>query len=196
MSKTVQKFTETGARVQAYPKGKYEVWQPEGADPTSALIDLAQKVSRGRPAAYEDSAEGLEEFAQKTAEFFQSVQRHNESIGEGDAALIPDIESWAAYLSISRKTLLMYSRRNSQWSEYIEMIKTAIYSVKKDLAQRFKIPPVVMIFDMKNNAGYQDSLHIDTEVFEEQQARSTPEEIMKRHSDAVRPSPPDLSEFD
>ena len=87
----------------------------------------------------------------------------------------------------------MYSRRNDQWSEYIELIKTAIYATKKDLAQRFKIPPVCLIFDLKNNFSYTDSLHIDTEVPEERQTRSTPEEISARYRDAERPTlPPEL----
>lgn len=196
MGKIRKYDAETGIREQVYQRGrdKYEVWQPDAEDPTTVLIDLASQVVRGRPATYENSPAGLEAFSQRCAEFFQTIQKHNETLQPDSKPWIPDIESLCSFCRISRFTLMSYSKRNEEWAEYIELVRTTIYGIKKSLAESFRMPPVLYIFDAKNNNHYTDSATLDIGAAEEKGSlTATVEEIKRRYSHATKPElPPEL----
>lgn len=151
----VQKRTEDGDRIQAFPKGKYELMT--AGDPTTALLDMAITSLSGRPPAYSNDAEGLQLFQERTVEYFRHLKEVNEN-RETEQMLLPDIESWATFLQITRATIWNYRKlRGQEWQDYIERVKTVILAQRKDAASRFKTPPMVYVFDAVNNFGYQNT---------------------------------------
>lgn len=52
-------------------------------------------------------------------------------------------------------TILTYEKtRGEDWKQFIGLMKSAIVACKKQLAFRQKIPTVLIIFDLVNNADY------------------------------------------
>lgn len=149
----VQKRTEDGDRIQVYPKGSYEVMT--AGDPTTALLNMAIKSLQGRPPAYSNDTEGLRLFQARTVEYFRHLKEVNENRTE--QMLLADIESWATYLQITRATLWNYRKRGNEWVDYIDRVKTVILAQRKDAASRFKVPPMVFVFDAVNNYDYQNT---------------------------------------
>lgn len=130
--------------------------KPLETDDMTAILDVAITVSKARgckPAIYPATAAGLEAFKEQTINFFEYVDGVNRN-PEIERKLIPDIESWALYLGISRQTLWEYQKRNGEWKTTIEYFKNAIAAIKKQLALCGKIPPMVFVFDSANNHGY------------------------------------------
>lgn len=172
------KYNDDGFRVQVFPKGEYE---PMAAgDPVCALIDMGIKSLARKPAKYPEDADGLELFKTRTMEYFQHIYDAN-SAADGDR-LCPDIESWCCYLRISRRTLSTYYRtRDEQWRDMIDRIKDVILAAKKDLAGRFKMPPVVFMFDATNNHGYRNTnqIEVTTETEEKTAPRMSEEELQR-----------------
>jgi hypothetical protein len=125
-------------------------------DDTTAILDMIIDKSTermGRPCQYPNDKRGLEEFIQNTVSYFEHVNSIN-SNPDMERKLIPDIESWAVYLGITRNTILNYEGRGNAWYDVIQYYKNCIASVKKQLALNFKIPPMIMAFDFTNNHGY------------------------------------------
>ena len=58
------------------------------------------------------------------------------------------------FLGITKQTVLNYAKRSQDWADTIEYIKESILAAKKQLAFRFKIPPVVYLNDVSNNHDY------------------------------------------
>jgi len=132
---------------------------PLETDDMTAILDMTiqQSTARlGRPCIYENSKAGLEQFIQKTIDFFEYVNGINQN-ADMERKLIPDIENWAVYLGITRNTLLNYEQRGVDWRDCIQFYKNAISAIKKQLALTYKIPPVVYVFDATNNHGYVNS---------------------------------------
>lgn len=73
---------------------------------------------------------------------------------------IPDVESFAVFLGISREELMGYE------GEELFYILTRIAGAKKQLAMCGKIPASVFTFDFKNNHGYGEKLEKGTEASE------------------------------
>lgn len=149
------KYDQDGNRIQAYQKGQYEVMT--AADPITDLIDMGIK-SLGRKPTYAPTPEGLQIFQEKTIEYFNHLKALNAAREDGEAMLMPDVESWCVYIGITRMTLSTYSRtRDADWKDFIARTKDLIMSVKKDMAARYKMPPMFFIFDAVNNFGYQNT---------------------------------------
>ena len=130
--------------------------KPLENDDTTAILNMAIEVATarmGRPAEYPASKQGLEDFIQRTIDYFQSVNATN-SNPDMKQKLIPDVESWAVFLGISRVTLWKYAKRNKEWAETIDYYKTVIQATRKQLAACYKIPPAVFVFDSVNNFDY------------------------------------------
>lgn len=105
---------------------------------------------------YPDTPDGLEDFRQTSKAYFQYVKDVNSSPeGNEKARLVPDIESWASFLGITRHMLQGYERnRGEDWKRAIAEVKDVITACKKQLAFTGKMPPVLAIFDLTNNSGY------------------------------------------
>ena len=162
-----------------FPRGEYE---PMAAgDPVCTLIDMGIKSLARKPAKYPEDADGLESFRTRTIEYFQHIYDAN-SAADGDR-LCPDIESWCSYLRISRRTLSTYYRtRDEQWRDTIDRIKDLILASKKDLAARFKMPPVVFMFDAVNNHSYHNTnvIEVNTDLTDERrEPRLSPAELQQ-----------------
>lgn len=128
-------------------------------DDMTAILDMAIDVSTarmGRPAEYPHTTEGLDRFINKTIDYFENVNSINAN-PELERKLIPDIESWAMFLGITRQTIWCYEKRGREWKDTIDYYKNCISAVKKQLAMNYKIPPMVYVFDATNNHGYVNS---------------------------------------
>lgn len=121
----------------------------------AATLNASIRAFKQGIVAYEDSQEGLERFRKDSENYLTYVQAVNESAAQnGAGGCIPDIESWAAHLGITRMTINRYERRGSDWEETISSMKGIITACKKQLALAGKMPPVLAIFDLTNNSGY------------------------------------------
>ena len=154
------------------------------ADSLDLTISCLDEFKRrgGVTAKYPPDDDGLQMFIDVTRDYFTTLRECNTS-GE-DFKVVPDIESWCAFLGISRQTLMTYNRRGGAWSETIEYLKTCICSCKKSLADRGKIPPMVAIFDMINNHHYLNTseFRISTQVEQSPMTITrTSEEIMAQY---------------
>lgn len=123
-------------------------------DDLEAVLDMGVASLRGQKPKYPETQSGLELFKQTTYEYFEYVQKCNKE-DEREHKLIPDVESWAVFLGITRMTLLTYEKtRNKEWQDFILRGKDLITAAKKQLIFRQKIPAVIGIFDLTNNSGY------------------------------------------
>ena len=133
--------------------------KPIETDDMTAILDMAIDVSTaraGRPAEYPNTTAGIENFINKTIDYFEYVNSINAN-PELERKLIPDIENWAMYLGVTRQTIWTYQQRGREWKDMIEYYKNVIAAVKKQLAMNYKIPPMVYVFDATNNHGYLNS---------------------------------------
>lgn len=110
-------------------------------------------------ATYPDTQIGLETFRKDTEAYFTYCKEQNELATQNNAnAVVPDIESWAAYLGTTRRTILRYEKsRGEEWQQAISAAKEIIIACKKQLAFIGKMPPVLAIFDLTNNGDYVNS---------------------------------------
>lgn len=135
-------------------------------DDMSAILDMAIDVSTaraGRPAEYPNTTAGIENFINKTIDYFEYVNSINAN-PELERKLIPDIENWAMYLGVTRQTIWSYQQRGKEWKDMIEYYKNVIAAVKKQLAMNYKIPPMVYVFDAVNNHNYLNSTEFKMKV--------------------------------
>lgn len=183
-----QKHDEKGGRII----GKYNSYHPvnygkpekyeltQNVDDLTTVVDMSiQSLKRG-VIKYPKTAEGLEMFKNNALAYFQYINEANER--DVDQRVFPDTEGLCIYLGISRKTLASYENsRSDEWTETIELIKTAIGSAKKQLSSSFKIPPVLAIFDLANNHGYKNASEFKIETSDTKSKQElptlTPEEI-------------------
>lgn len=121
------------------------------------ILDMCISSLKGKPAKYEESPKGLEDFRQASIDYFEYLAAVNHD-PQTENFLVPDIESWACFIGITRMTLLNYEKNRSQeWKDTIRQFKEAIASIKKQLAFRQKIPSVIAMFDLTNNHNYVNS---------------------------------------
>lgn len=115
---------------------------------------LEQSDGKTQKSKYPADACGLEEFKTRSINYLKSVLVECENCDDVKNAPYPNVETWCAYLNISRVTLHNYLQRGGEWAEMIQQIKTVIVSVKSQLADHGRIPPMTWIFDAANNFSY------------------------------------------
>lgn len=166
------------------------------ADDLNSVLDMSIKsIKLGRPARFEDSEQGLQDFKEASICYLEFVRETNNN-PENENHLIPDIESWATYLGTTRMTIGNYEKsRGQEWKDFIALIKGAITACKKQLAFRQKIPTVLALFDLTNNSDYVNSseFKLKPETHTEERALTaselpTVEEIKRKKSELL----PDL----
>lgn len=117
---------------------------------------LLETLKAGRPAAFEDSIEGLEAFKQATIDYLEYVQQTNASGIE--KKVMVDIESWACFLGITRATIATYERtRGEYWQQFIAVVKNGIAAAKKEAAFHGQLQPMIAVFDLANNHNYKNT---------------------------------------
>lgn len=145
-------MTNFHAKDYGKPEG-YEI--TEGTDDLQALVSMGIVSMKGNTGKYPNSPEGLEALKQDIIGYFEYINATNANMEKQN--VYPDIEGLAMYLRITRKTLSLYERRGGEWADLIGRAKTVITAVKRQLADTFRIPPILHIFDLTNNAGYVNS---------------------------------------
>lgn len=125
------------------------------ADDLNSILDMSiRSLKLGRPAKFEDSEQGLEDFKSASIAYMEYVQKVNND-ESNEHHIIPDIEGWATFLGTNRMTILNYEKnRGEDWKEFIALVKGAIVACKKQLAFRQKIPTLLAVFDLTNNSDY------------------------------------------
>ena len=118
----------------------------------------ALEASDGRVlnAKYTDTPEGIGEFKRKSVAYLKTVMMECEC-DDLQNVPYPNVESWCAFLGITRMTLSNYSARSEEWSDAIKEVKTVIASAKSQLADHGKIPPMTWVFDAANNFHYHNT---------------------------------------
>lgn len=142
------------------------------SDNISAVTEiLLETVKAGRPPAYPETEQGLEEFKQNTMAYINHVQAINS--GDDDSKkVIVDIESWACYLGTTRATIATYERtRNDDWKQFIAVVKNGIAAVKKEAAFHGQMQPMIAVFDLANNHSYKNTNEFKLEVNAENDER-------------------------
>lgn len=127
---------------------------PDDIQPINCLINASLKNIGGRPVGYSNNEYGLNCFIQNSLAYFEYVSNANAQIEEPKKQLILDVDSWALWLGITRKTICEYQKRSEIWDRTISLYKNAIGSSKKQLALHGLIPSVMAVFDLANNHGY------------------------------------------
>lgn len=157
-----RKHTPEGGRILDYTDyHPAEYGKPEGYEVTNCVDDLQALVNLGIQslkkggAKYPNTPEGLEMLKQGIIGYFQYIHDTNERLE--DKPVYPDIEGLCVYLRTNRQNLFNYEARGGEWAEVIGNAKGAIAAIKKQLGSTFKIPPILQIFDLTNNAGYVNS---------------------------------------
>lgn len=149
-----------------------------------------QSLKRGTQ-RYPNTPEGLELLKQRTNDYFEYILQANRR-PDVETRVYPDIEGLALYLGTTRKTLMEYSKRSPEWQDAINLAKTVIFTAKKQLADNYKIPPVLQIFDATNNYGYHNAAeyHLIPEQQTEAKPTETPEAISAKYGNAALLEPP------
>ena len=173
----VQKYDEDGLRLQTYERNRGEI-RPLEKDDASAILNLcidSMKNHGGRPATYPNTEKGLADFREMSLKYLEHVQRVN-SNDDMERQLILDYESWAVYCGVCRQTVWLYEKRGGEWSAFIRYMREVITATKKQLMMTYKIPAVVGIFDLTNNAQYVNTNKIEIERTDTEEAVATVED--------------------
>lgn len=157
----------------------------------SSALDRPRSRRCGAPQAFENSEDGLKEFQVASRSYFAQVRDINR---RGEMRLIPDVESWATYLGITRKTILNYEKRGEDWQNAIAFYKGIITACKKQLALAGKMPPVLAIFDLTNNSDYVNASEFRLSAEAAPEAKQITAEEWEKVIDA-EPEAPKLSDF-
>lgn len=169
-------------------------------DELDAILDISmQGLAKARESGcnplYANSPEGLKAFKSDSERYLAYVRDVNRTPTEGGKLrLVPDIESWAAYLGVTRHMITGYERRGEDWKAAIEAVKGIITACKKQLAFTGKMPPVLAIFDLTNNAGYVNASEFRLTADAAPEAKQITAEEWEKVIDS-EPEPPKLSDF-
>ncbi|MBP5710718.1 MAG: hypothetical protein J6W84_07060, partial [Bacteroidales bacterium] len=156
---------------------------------------------RRKGARYPDDAAGLELFNRTSEDYFRAVVEQNQSCDEPAEMLIPSVESWAAYLGVSRQSIFRYKHeRGEEWTRTIEYYINLIGACKSEAASHGRLNAVVYIFDCVNNSrgeyGYVSTNEIKLQV-EPPKIDNLPDvkELSARLPDPVRVEDKKLDEY-
>lgn len=150
-----RKKDERGATIMNSYKYDYEIDTNNTSDLnaiTRMSIEALKSYNPHKPPKYENTAEGLELFKNRTMEYLQYVDEVNSS-EDMPKKVVLDIEGWCTFLQITRKTLhIYYHERDEAWKSFIDYFKNIITAYKKQLAFSNKTPSIFAIFDLVNGS--------------------------------------------
>ena len=146
------------------------------------------KLRKGKEPIYENTPEDFERFCNDIEGYFEKLNEVNSS---GECRVVPDVESLASWLGMTRKTLLTYQReRGGAWTEEIELAKQVIIANKKQLLLSARGNAVGLIFDLINSSPYYRNVseyHLENE--EPVGTYESPEQRARRLADKYRVAP-------
>ena len=144
---------ERGVRIQTYRRFKEgEDYLPVEGNEVAEMYRIARENMEnlkriGRPPVFAS----VEELQQGIVNYW----RYLEDANRREIKLIPDVEGLCSFLGISRDMLFEWERNNFHgFASTIKTAKNDIASIKKQLGEQGKIPPIVMAMDFNNNHGY------------------------------------------
>lgn len=143
MNKELRRYKDIAADLKA-----------DDVQPINSMINAALRNLGGRPATYANNEAGLNAFIENSLSYFDYVAKANDKIDDPRRQLILDVDSYAVYVGVSKKTILEYQKRSESWNKVISLFKDAIGSSKKQLALHGFVPSVLAVFDLCNNHGY------------------------------------------
>lgn len=185
-----------GKRMPSYR----DIAETMDGDELDAILDvsmqgLAKARDRGSQPLYSNSADGLEDFKRDSERYLAYVRDVNRTPTEGGKLrLVPDIESWAAFLGVTRYMIAGYEKRGADWKAAIQAVKGIITACKKQLAFTGKMPPVLAIFDLTNNSDYVNASEFRLSAEATPEAKQITAEEWEKVIDA-EPEAPKLSDF-
>ena len=185
-----------GKRMPSYR----DIAETMDGDELDAILDvslqgLARAREKGSQPMYSNSPEGLKSFKHDSEEYLTFVRNVNKTPTEGGKLrLVPDIESWAAFLGVTRHMITGYEKRGSDWKSTIDAVKGVITACKKQLAFTGKMPPVLAIFDLTNNSDYVNASEFRLSAEAAPEAKQITAEEWEKVIDA-EPEAPKLSDF-
>lgn len=185
-----------GKRMPSYR----DIAETMDGDELDAILDvslqgLARAREKGSQPMYSNSPEGLKSFKHDSEEYLTFVRNVNKTPTEGGKLrLVPDIESWAAFLGVTRHMITGYEKRGSDWKSTIDAVKGVITACKKQLAFTGKMPPVLAIFDLTNNSDYVNASEFRLSAETAPEAKQITAEEWEKVIDA-EPEAPKLSDF-
>lgn len=149
----------------------YTHWKPPEPDAPNTLADLLlmSLEQRRKGVQYPDNAEGLELFNRTSEDYFRAVVEQNRSVDEPAEMLIPSVESWAAYLGVSRQSIFRYKHeRGEEWTRTVEYYINLVGACKSEAASHGRLNPMLYVFDQINNTrgeyGYVSTNEIKLQV--------------------------------
>ena len=171
--------------------------KPEGIEVSDNVDDLntilvmgIQSLKRG-VRKYPNTAEGLQQLKAEMRNYLSYIVEANNR-PDIETRIYPDIEGMCVFCGISRVTLFKYAKRGEDWDEAIKFAKSIIMSAKFQLANSFKIPPLLMVFDACNNGNQYvntSEFHIVAEQAGQAKPTETPEAISAKYGNAVLEPP-------
>lgn len=169
--KNTPKLIKTSSAIRTGTnEGKYKKmqggWKKPGkamqSDEIHAIIELGRKGlehwNEGIPKEYPPTQEGFELFVAKTSAYFNYIEEVNMSLGDGEASLIPNLESWCLFCGITRNKLYQFvERKDHRWAEYIDEVKNIFTATINQMSYTGKMPSVIAMFEKVNNYGYHNT---------------------------------------
>lgn len=127
----------------------------------ATYLMLTSYKKRKTMAFYEDTDEDLERFKTDTERYFRELVTINAGKNEKEEVL-PSFEAWAAFMGLTKRKIKQYEKeRKGEWPAFIEYVKGLISSRRLTAAEHGRIPPMIHVFDMVNNYGYQNTNQVD-----------------------------------
>lgn len=139
--------------VKTKNKGQCELAVGSDLEAISDIVRTALRNTKGRPAVFPNSEQGIQDFRTQSIAYFDYVAAVNAG-RESEKAVVPDVENWATYLGLTRQSIFKYEQRSEEWKNTVQLFKNAIAAYKKEMALHYKIPPMIAAFDFCNNHGY------------------------------------------
>jgi hypothetical protein len=139
--------------VKTKNKGTCELAVGSDLEAISDIVRASLRNTGGRPAIFPNTEQGIADFRTQSMAYFDHVAKVNAG-REAEKAMIPDIESWATFLGLTRQSIFRYEKRSPEWNDTIQLFKNAIAAYKKQMGMHYKIPPMVLAFDFCNNHQY------------------------------------------
>lgn len=176
----VKKYDEDGLRLQTYERNRGEI-RPMEKDDAQAILNLcidSMKTHNGRPATYPNTEQGLADFRNMSMKYLEHVRNVNGN-DDMEKQLILDYESWAVFCGVCRQTVWQYEKRGGEWSTFIRYMREVITSVKKQLMMTYRIPAVVGIFDLTNNAQYANTSKFEVSRTDQEEAAAEVEDKLQ-----------------
>ena len=95
--------------VKTKNKGQCELAVGSDLEAISDIVRTALRNTKGRPAVFPNSEQGIQDFRTQSIAYFDYVAAVNAG-RESEKAVVPDVENWATYLGLTRQSIFKYEQ--------------------------------------------------------------------------------------